>query len=304
MDFVGYRPRENGIRNRTTLRIATLNVGTLRGKEEEMVMVMRERRIDILEVCETRLSGGGVKVLHDDFQLIYSGGQDNIHGVGVILSPELAQRVNNFEQVNERMLTFSLKMNEGNLSFIQVYVPQQGRPTEEREVFYQELQIVKDRVPHHENVILMGDLNGHVGQDRRGIENVIGAHSIGDRNAAGDSVVDFCVQNNMSIMNTFYKHRESHKWTWYRWSNDRWRYEDRSMIDLMITNNKRLFRDVKSIPSVSCDSDHRLVIRRLRIDKQKRISRGGRKRFMVENLQDQACRDQLQREMSEARRGA
>src|ERR1044072_2547719 len=223
IDFLGYRPLENGIRNRTTLRIATLNVGTLRGKEDEMVMVMRERRIDILGVCETRLSGGGVKVLHDDFQLIYSGGQDNIPGVGVILSPELAQRVNNFEQVNERMLTFSLKMNEGNLSFIQVYVPQQGRPTEEREVFYQELQIVKDRVPHHENVILMGDLNGHVGQDRRGIENVIGAHSIGDRNAAGDSVVDFCVQNNMSIMNTFYKHRESHKWTWYRWSNDRQR---------------------------------------------------------------------------------
>ena len=62
----------------------------------------------------------------------------------------------------------------------------------------------------------MGDMNGHVGQNRQGLESVIGAFSVGGRNSAGEGIIYFCVQNGMSVMNTFYNHRESHKWTWYR----------------------------------------------------------------------------------------
>ena len=62
----------------------------------------------------------------------------------------------------------------------------------------------------------MGDWNGHVGMDRTGVENVLGAHEIGNRNDEGNRILDFCAVNNLSIMNTYYKHQESHKWTWYR----------------------------------------------------------------------------------------
>ncbi|KAL7645940.1 UNVERIFIED_CONTAM: hypothetical protein RMT77_002837 [Armadillidium vulgare] len=57
------RPRDKGPENGKRhpsgrgLRVATLNVGTLRGKEEEMVELMLERRLDILGICETRLMG-------------------------------------------------------------------------------------------------------------------------------------------------------------------------------------------------------------------------------------------------------
>src|SRR5678816_2632700 len=150
------------IRDRN-IRIATLNVGTLRGKEEEMVMLMIERGLDVLGVCETRLAGSGVRVLHHNYQLIYSGGRENRHGVGVIMSEEMSQRVSNIEQKNSRIMSVSIKTNGVNLSFIQVYAPQQGRPAGEREIFYQELQDVKNRVPFHKNVIVLGDINGHVG---------------------------------------------------------------------------------------------------------------------------------------------
>ena len=112
-------------------------------------------------------------------------------------------------------------------------------------------------------------MNGHVGQDRLGIENIIGAFSIGDRNREGERIIDFCRQNSFSIMNTYFKHQESHKWTWYRWNSALNNYSDRSMIDLFLTNNKNLFNDVKSIPSVSCDSDHRLVLAKLKLKKPK-----------------------------------
>ena len=53
------------------LRLGTINATTLNGKEEEVVFLMKERRLDILSVCETRMLGEGWKVLHDDYQHIY-----------------------------------------------------------------------------------------------------------------------------------------------------------------------------------------------------------------------------------------
>ena len=136
------RRREPGLRignTKRTLRVATLNVATLRDKEEELVLLMLERKIDVLGICETRLQGVGVNGLHHDYQLIYSGGQEKKHVVGVILTPELAQRVNAIGQVNERILAFSIRTGRKDISFIHVYAPQQGRPVEEREDFYREL---------------------------------------------------------------------------------------------------------------------------------------------------------------------
>ena len=51
----------------------------------------------------------------------------------------------------------------------------------------------------------MSDLNGHVGSDK--VENIVGDFGLGTRNAEGDALIDFCMRNNLSIMNTFFKHQ-------------------------------------------------------------------------------------------------
>ena len=66
-------------------------------------------------------------------------------------------------------------------------------------------------------------------------------------------------------MNTFYQHRENHKWTLYRWNNQRQDYTDRSMIDLFLTNQESIINAVKAVPSLSLDADHRLVMAKLKI---------------------------------------
>ena len=66
-------------------------------------------------------------------------------------------------------------------------------------------------------------------------------------------------------MNTFYQHRENHKWTLYRWNNQRQDYTDRSMIDLFLTNQESIINEVKAVPSLSLDADHRLVMAKLKI---------------------------------------
>ena len=149
--------------------------------------------------------------------------------MGFIVSEELSGKISHLDFKSNRIISFSLMLGKFKVSLIQVYAPQQGRPQEEKEEFYRHLQEVKDSVPYADNVIIIGDLNGHVGEDRAGIDNILGAFSIGNRSREGENIIDFCVQNQMSIMNTFYKHRESQNWTWYRWNQAVGAYTEKSM---------------------------------------------------------------------------
>ena len=102
--------------------------------------------------------------------------------------------------------------------------------------------------------------------DRLNYERNIGKHSIRNRNEGGQRMLDFAQVNNL---NTFFQHRESYKWTWYRYGQQRRNYIQSSMIDLFITSYKALFCDVQAIPSVSMDTGHRLFSTKLRIRKPK-----------------------------------
>ena len=96
------------------VKLGTINLSTVRGKEEEIVMMMKKKNIDILGLCETRLPGEGIKLLLDDYQLFYKGGRDAKHGVGVIVSDELSGKIGRLSYKNERIISFSLKIGTQN----------------------------------------------------------------------------------------------------------------------------------------------------------------------------------------------
>jgi len=52
-------------------------------------------------------------------------------------------------------------------------------------------------------------------------------------------------------MNTFFRHQETHKWTWYRWNKAVMDNTDKSMIDLVLVSQKKIISDVKAVPLVS-----------------------------------------------------
>ena len=106
--------------------------------------------------------------------------------------------------------------------------------------------------------------------EREGILSVVGPLSVGNKNAEGMRIIDFCEKNILTIMNTFYLHRLSHKSTWYRWNVMKHGCTDCSMIDLLVNNDKSLFSDVKAVPSISLDSDLRMVLAIIKIHKPKR----------------------------------
>ena len=71
------------------------------------------------------------------------------------------------------------------------YDPQVGREFEEKEKFWNEVDEVMQSIPGDERVVIGADFNGHVGEDNRGDEEVMGRFGIQDRNAKGQMVGDF-----------------------------------------------------------------------------------------------------------------
>ena len=61
------------------IKLGTINMATLSVKEEELVEVMNMRDLCILALAETRLNGNGDRPVHENYRLMYSGGEDSIY---------------------------------------------------------------------------------------------------------------------------------------------------------------------------------------------------------------------------------
>ena len=57
-------------------------------------------------------------------------------------------------------------------------------------------------------ILLVGDLNGHVGKDNRWYKRVHGGQGFGEKNELGDTILDFALAFDLIIVNTSFKKRE------------------------------------------------------------------------------------------------
>ncbi len=61
-----------------------------------------------------------------------------------------------------------------------------------------------------ERLVVAGDLNGHVGSDKIGYEEVHGGHGVEAPNDEGIKVLDFATAYQTRILNTSYQKRKNH----------------------------------------------------------------------------------------------
>ena len=78
--------------------------------------------------------------------------------------------------------------------------------------FYLRLHVNFLVVKSDEVLIIIGDMNAKVGKGKD--DYIVGQHGLGNRNKRGDRLVHFCVQRDLCIMNTFFKHPERRTYTW------------------------------------------------------------------------------------------
>ena len=69
----------------------------------------------------------------------------------------------------------------------------------------------------NELVLGLEDFNGHVGKCAEGFEGIRG---IGQRNAEGRLLLDFCDKKELCVANTWYKKRDERKVTYSSGGND------------------------------------------------------------------------------------
>jgi hypothetical protein len=109
--------------------------------------------------------------------------------------------------------------------------------------------------------ILLGDFNAKVGR-KNSFKPTIGnesSHEISNDN--GVRVVNFTTSKNLVVKSTMFPHRSIHKYNWT--SPDG---QTHNQIDHVLTDRRRhsSILDVRSFRGADCDSDHYLVVAKVR----------------------------------------
>jgi hypothetical protein len=138
------------------------------------------------------------------------------------------------------------------VSVISGYAPQQGRMEEEKDQFYDDVSEKIGQAASDEFVMLLGDLNGHVGANAEGYEGVHGGFGYGVRNEEGCRVLELGDAHSVVVGNTLFKRAPARLIT-YR------PVENMSMIDYVMVKAKdrKYVKNVKAIPGML---QHSLVV--------------------------------------------
>ena len=185
--------------------------------------------------------------------------------------------------------SFKTKKENIKLNIIQCYAPTNDKDEETKEDFYNKLQTLCDKRREKDMTILMGDLNGKIGSDNSGYEEVMGREGLGIINENGEMLADLFAFNNMIIGGSVFPHRRIHKATWV--SPD---HRTENQIDHICIGRKfRIsMQDVRVQRGADAASDHHLVLARMKMKLKKReVKRSTRTQYIVDFLKDRVTKE-------------
>lgn len=285
--------RSKRARPTTRMRIATLNIGTLTGKSRELSAIMTHRNIDILCIQETKWtggkSGGTAWDIGDGCKLYYAGGKRPRNGVGICLSSGWQESVVSVVRTSDRVVSLKLLTPGKTYNIISVYAPQQGCDPEEKERFWNQLEEVMDGVPSTEEMVVAGDLNGHVGQDRGVFERWHGGKTLGPRNEDGERILKMAQTYDMALVNTFFM-QEKEKMITYKSGGHE------TVIDYINVRRGQLgrVRNCKVIPGEAVATQHRLLVCDIDVPRIKKKVRKRRRKIKWWKLREEEGRRYLE----------
>jgi exonuclease III len=197
--------------------------------------------------------------------------------VMLMIHKTLQSTVDSYIFWNERIIEVRLKICRGYLTIICIYAPVEGKE-EENDQFYKLLQKIIDKVNESDMVILMGDFNARIVNNKS--TGNIGTFGEKRCNNNGVKLRHLVLYNDLKIMNTFFQHKDVHKYTWSVRGA-------RSIIDyiICIQNTANLILDVRVYRGPELETDHYLVASLLRIPprwyKRKQQTRNSDKIFKI-----------------------
>jgi hypothetical protein len=113
--------------------------------------------------------------------------------------------------------------------------------------------------------MLLGDVSAEVSR-KEIFKPIIGNESLHEiSNDNGIRVVNFATSKNLTIRSTMFPHCSIHKYTWMSLDG-----KTHNQIDHILVDRRRhsSVLDVRSFRAADCDTDHYLVVQKLRKDQQ------------------------------------
>ena len=200
----------------------------------------------------------------EDYTMYYSGGDEHEHGVGISLNKTVANYVVGFWPVSDRIALLKFKTKPLNINVIQVYAPTSASTEEELEEFYEEFDKCKKEWKDHEVKIVIGYFNAKVG--RGGHTDTIGSEGLGEMNGRGEMLIEWCEQNDQTIMNTWFTYHPRKQWTWKTPNGI-----TRNQIEYITVNRRfrNTVRDIGTHPEADCNSDHNMLVGKIKVKLQR-----------------------------------
>ena len=141
-------------------RIATLNVGTMRGRSSEVVETMSRRGVDLCcvqEVCWRSASARFITGKDDRYRFFWVGSNARTGSAGILLAGKWVEKVFDVNRVSDHILLFKLLVGETIITVVSVYAPQSGLDQSTKDAFYDDLQCVMSKVKDQEFLVPCGD---------------------------------------------------------------------------------------------------------------------------------------------------
>ncbi|GKG12838.1 craniofacial development protein 2, partial [Tanacetum coccineum] len=133
------------------------------------------------------------------------------NGVGVVLAPNLKDKVVLVSRISNRIMMVRLVIEEEIVNVISAYAPQLGLGEAEKKSFWDSLDdLFRECSTTQQQLIIAGDLNGHIGAEVDGFSSVHGGFGYGVRNKEGRTILEFATAHDLLVVNSFFKKREAH----------------------------------------------------------------------------------------------
>ena len=251
---------------KTPLKIGSWNVRSLfrPGYAKSVTEEMSKYNLDIMTMQEVRWPGSGECKI-DKHSIIYSGRKDDYHweGVGVCLNEKARKALISVQAVNERLIKLRLCCTWLKRTLIVGYAPINDSQDDSKDKFYDQLQELTVNTPKHDILIIAGDMNAKVGRETDAFAPAIGKESVHvQSNDNGIRLASYANINNLIIGGTLFPHRDIHKISWISADGD-----THNQIDHILINRKfrSALQDVRSYRGADCDTDHHLVIAKVKV---------------------------------------
>ena len=105
-------------------------------------------------------------------------------------------------------MAMKLEVKGSILNIVSAYAPRVNNSMEEKNDFWQDLVGLVESVSKQQRIVLGANLNGHVGEENIGNEEIMWRYGAGTRNKEGSMVADFAKRMDLAILKTYFKKKD------------------------------------------------------------------------------------------------